>query len=227
MKKTLYTLVVDGYSQELTALTHPLLKRYADKMRADFFVITQRKWPMMPPVYEKFQIYDLARERGDERSLYIDSDALVHPDFYDISDYVPRDTVCHNGSDNAGNRWTYDEFFRRDGRHIGSCNWFTLCSDWTLDLWRQQDDLTYAEMLARIHPTLEELRTVITADHLIDDYILSRNIARYGLKFTTVGEIMKRMGDTGNYLWHQYTLPLPEKIEQMKAVLSNWKVVCA
>ena len=47
-----------------------------------------------------------------------------------------------------------------------------------------------------------ELNTVITPEHLIDDYALSRNIAKYGLKFKTVPQIMQEINGGGNYLWH-------------------------
>lgn len=221
---TVYTLNVDGYAPEITALTYPLLRRYAEKIDADFHVITERNWPAMPPVYEKLQIHTLARERGDEWAIFIDSDALVHPDFFDVTEHLPRDTVCHNGLDMAGCRWRYDDFFRRDGRHIGSCNWFTVASSWCRDLWAPLTDLTLAEALERIFPTQHELATVITREHLIDDYVLSRNIARYGLKCKTVIQIQRDLGDTGNYLWHQYTLSTAEKVAQMRDVLRTWEV---
>jgi hypothetical protein len=76
----------------------------------------------------------------------------------------------------AGVRWSYDQYFRRDGRHIGSCNWFTVASDWCLDLWRPLDDLTLDEALANINITIGERNSRLCGtEHLIDDYTLSRN----------------------------------------------------
>ena len=221
---TVYTLDVDGYAPDITALTRPLLQRWVEKIGASLHVISTRRWPELPPVYEKLQIPDLARERGDDRIVYIDADALVHPDFFDPTDHVPMGTVAHNGADMAGNRWRYDEFFRRDGRNIGSCNWFTVGSRWTLDLWRPLDDLTFHQACDRIFPIQSELNSVITREHLIDDYILSRNIARFGLKFTTVNQVLRDLGDTGNYLWHQYQIPRSEKVAEMGKILKLWKV---
>jgi hypothetical protein len=122
IKKTIFTLNVDDYDPDITAITYPLIKKYAHKIRADFHTITERKSPDRPPVYEKLQIYDLAREMDLDWAIYLDSDALVHPDMFDITEFIGKDTVCHNGSDMANNRWRYDNYFRRDGRHIGSCN---------------------------------------------------------------------------------------------------------
>ena len=222
MKKTIYTLRIDGYSPDICALTSPLLKRYAEKIGADLHVISERKWPDYAPVYEKLQIFDLARKHGNDWSIYIDSDALIHPDMFDVTEHLRKDTVCHNGADMAGNRWRYDCYFRRDGRHIGSCNWFTVASDWCLDLWRPLEDLSYAEAVENIFPSRAELDTVIVRDHLIDDYVLSRNIARFGLKFTTVLQLLKDIGDTGNYLWHAYLIPPGEKVRQMRNMLRTW-----
>lgn len=222
MKKTLFTLNVDGYAPEITALTYPLLKKYAYKIGADFHVITDRKFPSLPPVYEKLQIYNLGQ--NSDWSIYIDSDALVHPDMFDPTEFIHKDTVCHNGNDMANNRWRYDKYFRRDGRHIGSCNWFTVGSDWCLDLWHPLDDITYEEALDNIFPIQDELNTVITREHLIDDYILSRNIAKYGLHFTTVMKIMTDYLIPGGYLWHQYTISIEEKIKQMREILQKWGV---
>jgi hypothetical protein len=225
MKKTIYTLNIDDYSPEITDLTYPLIKRWANKIQADFYVIDRRVFPKhYAPVYEKLQIYDLQYERGDDWSIFIDSDALVHTDMWDPTEFLHKDTVAHNGCDMAANRWRYDKYFRRDGRHIGSCNWFTVASDWCRDLWRPLEDITYEEALENIFPLQDELRTVITRDHLIDDYTLSRNIAKFGLHFTTIIKMMQDMGDVGNYFWHQYTIDVPTKVTEMKQVLQNWGV---
>lgn len=224
MKKTIYTLNIDGYSPEITAITYPLIKHWAHKINADFHIIDKRKYPDYTPVYEKLQIYELQVENGDDWSYYVDSDALIHPDMFDPTEFVTKDFVLHNGSDMANNRWRYDRFFRRDGRHIGSCDWFTIGSDWCRELWHPLDDITYDDALENIFPIQEELNTVITRDHLIDDYVLSRNIAKYGLHFKTVMQLMTEFNIPGGYLWHQYTITIDEKIKQMHEIIKKWGV---
>lgn len=226
LKKMIFVLNVDNYAPKVTEITYPLIKHYARKIGADFYEINRRKFPGWPPVYEKLQIYQLAQEMGNDWNIYIDSDALVHPDMYDITSHLAKDTVCHNGADMASFRWTYDRFFRRDGRNIGSCNWFAVASDWCIDLWKPLDDLTFEEALANIHPIVSELNTVVTAEHLIDDYTLSRNIAKHGLKFTTVIETSRRLGiGDGSFFWHEYTIGIDQKVVAMQQVLRNWKLV--
>jgi len=259
VKKILWTLNIGNYAPEICSLTYPLMKKYADKIGAEFRVIDERKFPEFPVTYEKLQLFELGRQ--SDWTLYVDSDAVIHPGFWDPCEHVPKDTVLHNANDFLPNRWTIDDYFRRDGRWVGSCNWFACASNWCLDLWRPLDDLTLAEAIANIHPTIHEAaqfiwrcqnkqcnyevptnengelvglctacgqprkrieKQRITPDHLIDDYTLSRNIAKYGLKFTTVQAIQTKMNDRGFYLWHQYTTTLEDKIKTTKEVLHSW-----
>ena len=223
LRKTLYTLNVDNYAPRICEVTYPLLKRYAEKIGAEFFVITERKSPTLPPVIEKLQIYDLARERGDDWICFFDSDALVHPDMPDVTEICPFDSIMHNATDYASCRFTYDDYFRRDGRHIGSGNWFTVASRWCLDLWHPLEDLTFEEAVARIKPTALERNADIKPSHLIDDFILSRNIARYGLKAISFRKIVAELGQLDSaYLWHQYLLTEEQKLAGMKQVLQLW-----
>ena len=239
-KKTIFTLNVDGYAPEITALTYPLIEAYADKIGADFHIISERKFPEWPVTYEKLQIYELAQQMENDWNIYIDSDALVHLDTPDVTKLLPRDTVAHFGKDVAPVRWKTDKYFERDGRHFGTGNWFTVASDLCLDLWRPLDDLTPEQAIANIRPTVfETISGVINRAHLIDDYVLSRNIARFGLKATTFRQIFSKLGykevrdaigrviqnDGGYFLYHQYLLPQDQKVVEMKKVLRNWKVV--
>lgn len=223
MKKTVYTLNVDNYSPEITRMTYPLLKLYARKIGADFHVINQRKFKGWPVVYEKLQIYELAKFHKNDWNIYIDSDALVHPETIDFTSFMHKDTIAHNGTDMANIRWNYDKYFWRDGRNLGSCNWFTVASDWCVDLWTPLD-ISFEEALKNIFPTVNEINTVVTPDHLIDDYTLSRNIARFGLKLKTLKSIQDEVIPESNFFWHLYTLPIDEKIKQMQGMIEQWKL---
>src|SRR5512135_46346 len=109
MKKVLYTLDIGNYAPDLTAYTFPLMRHYAKKIGAIFHVITERKYPEWPFNYEKLQIYDLAKE--NDWSIYIDADAIIYPDLFDITEFLPLDTVLHWGHDPANNRWVFDDYF--------------------------------------------------------------------------------------------------------------------
>jgi hypothetical protein len=222
IKKTIYTLNVNNYSPEITSMTYPLINQYAQKIGANFHVINSRKYPEFPVTYEKLQIYELGKEHQNDWNIYIDSDALVHPDMPDVTELINKDTILHNGVDFAPIRWKYDSYFQRDGRHMGSCNWFTVASDWCLDLWKPLEDISVHEAINNIFPIQDEILSGITKDHLIDDYTLSRNIAKYGLKALTLLAIMEKFGNPVNGLWHEYQLTEKEKVINMKKVLKTW-----
>lgn len=222
MKKTIFTLSVDNYAPEITEITFPLINQYADKIGADFCIITDRLHPDMPPVYEKIQLYELSKE--NDWNIYIDADTLIHPDFPDITAMLNKDTVCFHGKDLASMRWRYDDCFLRDGRNIGACNWFTIASDWCSDLWHPLE-VPFAEAVKNIFPTVAERATVVKREHLIDDYLLSFNIARYGLKHTTMMKLMADYGfNSTSYLWHDYIIGIDEKVVMMKKVLAKWAI---
>jgi hypothetical protein len=214
MRKTLWTLNIGNYAPELCELTYPLLLGYARKIGADFQIINERRFPEAPITYEKLQIFYLGR--ANDWNIYIDSDAVISPDMLDITERMPKNTVAHYSTDHASNRWKYDQFFRRDGRDIGSCNWFAAASDWCIDLWRPLEDLSFDQARDNILPTMKERKSGITRDHLIDDYVLSRNIARFGLKVKTMLQIQTEDGDRGLYAFHRHTVTMADKIRETR-----------
>lgn len=222
MKKIIFTLNIDNYAPEILEITRPTLEYYANKIGAEIYDIKERKYPEYPVTYEKLQIYELAKKLKADWIIYIDSDALIHPETIDFTNFLSRDTVMHNGFDMANIRWKYDDIFLRDGRNIGSCNWFTIASSWCIDLWTPLD-ITLEEALNNIFPTPTETNTVVDRKHLIDDYALSRNIAKFGLKFTTSTEIYEKLKLEGSiFLYHEYLISIDEKVKRLKEIKNNW-----
>lgn len=224
MKKIIFLLDIDDYAPDIKVITYPLIERYAKRIGADIHRITERKWPDYPVVYEKLQIHELAPKLGADWIIYIDSDALVHPDMPDFTELLPRDTVLQNGYDFVLNRIDIDDYFRRDGRFIGTCNWFTIASIAMLDLWKPADDLTLEEMEKRMHCIQIEKNAVNMEDgHLIDDFVLSRNVARFGLKYMTVPQMLAKFGREGYcYLYHEYLIDRAEKVRRLTMMRDRW-----
>ena len=228
MKKTIFLLNIPKpgeteFAPELTRLTYPLIRCYADKIGADIHMITERKFPDFPVTYEKIQIYELAKQMGEGWFIYIDSDALLHPEFLDITSHLSKDTVCCFGRDEADGRWTMDEPFLRDGRHIGWGNWFAVASDWCLDLWHPLN-IPLEQALKNIHPTPNELKAGVTREHLIDDYTLSRNVARFGLKFKTARQIYADNKLDNLLVQHEYTKTVHEQAKSHLKLILDWNV---
>lgn len=224
LKKTIFTLNInDEYSKDITDITYPYIKKYAHKIGADFYVIKERKFPEWYITYEKMQIYELGKEMKNDWNIYVDCDALIHPDIFDITTQMSKDTVAHSAMDMASLRWRYDEYFLRDGRNIGSCNWLTIASDWCIDLWRPLDDLTPDEAANNIFPTKSESDNGVTPRSLIDDYVLSRNIAKFGLKFVMFKDFFAKYDmDYLSFLYHNYAMPVEEKVVRLIDRKKSW-----
>ncbi len=259
-KKILWTLDINekdpdkSFEPEMTAITFPLMHRYADKIGAEFRIIKERKFSEWPIPCEKFQIGKLSEEAGNDWNIYFDADTMIHPDFFDVTSVLHKDTTVSYGTDFAPQRFRPDKYFMRDGRMTGKGNWCAIVSDWCLDYWHfPPDDLTPAQAVANVFPLQDERnpegikidtiadpnnpgkviqvskkikKVVVDPPHLIDDYTVSRNIARYGLKHMLIPEILARYGRPAeaNNLAHQYLL-LPEmKILWMQETIKQWGV---
>jgi len=225
MKKQIFLLDINHYQPEITALTLPFIKVWAEKIGADIFTITERKFPDWPVTYEKMQIYELAQQIGADWNIYIDLDTLIHPECPDFTAHLDKSVVAIHNYDVASVRFKMDKYFWRDGRYFAFGNWFTVASDWCVDLWKPLD-ITLEQALDNIRPTPHELSNGITREHLIDDYTLTRNLARYGIKFTTFVKMWQAMNTNMGFLQHRY-IPMHDepnlsKIDVIKGTMKTW-----
>lgn len=219
-KKCVWTLNIGNYAPEITATTYPHIKAWAEKIDADFRLITERRYPDAPITYEKLQLHELGEEY--DWNIYIDSDALIHPDMFDLTSYVHPDTVLQYGNDLVGTRFKDNKYFRRDTRRISSCNWLAMASRDCLDLWHPLEDMTVEEALTNIKPQLKESKTC-SDGHLIDDYVLSLNIAKYGLRYTTFHpKLLRHVGMEGaQFLFHSHLYTREEKAYLLPRVMQE------
>lgn len=237
MKKTIFTLDIDNYEPDIFALTLPLMKIHAHKIKADICIIESKVIKGPHPGFEKFQIFKLGAEMGNDWNIFFDSDTLIHPDYFDVTEVIPKDITVSHGTDFVPIRFRPDSYFKRDGRYIGKGNWCAYVSDWCLDYFHPLEDMTYEEATQNVFPTIAELEAGITANHLAEDYIISRNIARYGLKHVLVKDVAAKYGQdfaycrnlttTGQYvnggpLFHQYIFSTEQKVVLMKQQLRAW-----
>jgi len=64
---------------------------------------------------------------------------------------------------------------------------------------------------------------LIDKGHLSDDYVMSRNIARLGIKHETVVELLPKIGLTGaEFFHHEYLISIEEKVRKTKEVIKRW-----
>ena len=88
-KKAVVTLCIGEKYCKLGDLTHPVIKAYADRIKADFLVINSPKIDLAVGHYEKFQIYDLLEVY--KRILFVDTDVLITPHCPDVFEIVPEE----------------------------------------------------------------------------------------------------------------------------------------
>lgn len=93
MKKLIVTRA-DKNIKEMTDLTHPFIKEYAEKCGADFKVLdhdTGKEYPH-PYHYRIMKIGELLNDY--DRILNIDSDCLIMPHAVDIFNFAPLGVCC-------------------------------------------------------------------------------------------------------------------------------------
>ena len=221
-KKTIYTLNFDNYQPEITKLTYPFMQNYAKKIDAEFVIIKERKFPDYPMMYEKLQLYELGRD--NDWNIYIDSDALIHPDLFDITEAIPGDTVMTYGADFANGRFKYDNYFRRDGRNLGLGNFITFAPKSCIDIWESLSDITIEEAISNIRMTHREEFLGHKPGYGIDDYVISRNVARYGIKFKTFLQLLNEINRPNDeYFCHNHLVSETEKLVLLKQKIKDWR----
>lgn len=165
----IHMVVVNNYFPELVEITHKTVEVYAKKINAKFNMITSRKFPDWPVLTEKLQVYDYDNY---DWNILVDADILIHPDTYDpLIKFDPR-VVGNKDEYLASNQLRLDKYFIRDGRNLGLSGCLLCTSRLTHDLWEFPTDLTKEEVLDNI---TQERKCV-------DEYVVSRNLAKYGLR---------------------------------------------
>ena len=187
MRKLIHVVNINDFFPELFALTYPTIRSYAERNGYMINMITERKFPDYPINYEKMQVYEDGKDA--EVNILCDADMLIHPEFPDVTEFLKRDSISFN--DNYNISWKYHvdriRYFMRDGRDVGIATNFVVSSDWTHDVW---------EPLSLSQKDIEDLAKKENTDtggadgrgwgHYADEFALSYNMAKYGLKYTGV-----------------------------------------
>ena len=219
MRKLLHVVNINNFFPELFALTSPTIRSYAERNGYMINMITERKFPDYPINYEKMQVYEDGKDA--EVNILCDADMLIHPQFPDVTTFLQRDSIAFN--DNYNISWKYHvdriRYFMRDGRDVGIATNFVVSSDWTHDVWKP---------LSLSQKDIEDLAKKENTDgggaegrgwgHYADEFALSYNMAKYGLKYTGVTwEDWMRP-----FLIHTGTGDKNEALQIAKQTLEEW-----
>lgn len=164
-----FTVAVDNYFPELCEVTHPNHQAFANKLKADYIVINKRAHPEAPPTYEKLQVWDY--KQGYDWLIIIDADFMIHPDYPDIQKLLPRNCLGTHMMFHADQQFPPDVYFLRDGRNVGIVSHFLVIPPLVHDV---LTPLTEKE--------LETALVSIKRPFIVDEYCISRNVARFGIK---------------------------------------------
>jgi hypothetical protein len=88
MKNAVVTLCIGDEFKKLSELTHPIIKKYADKIGADFINLDSQRLSTSTPHWEKFRIFNLLEDY--ERIIYLDTDVIIREDCPNLFEIVPE-----------------------------------------------------------------------------------------------------------------------------------------
>jgi len=176
MKKELFVVIVNDYFPELCDIIVPYIKQYADKIDAKFTIISERKFHLFPPTYEKLQIYDLGRD--NDYNILLDVDMLISKDMYDVTEMV---------TDKIGVWMDYDvNYLFKDFKYPkGLATNFVVVPRCCHEVWKPVNKF-------------EEIRDKLVRPFIVDEYIFSKNLWEQNYKYT--GIIYR--GVEGKYFYH-------------------------
>jgi len=83
-KNLVLTISIGEFNEKLKKFTHPTIKKYANKINADFLEINQSE--IGDPKWEKTQIYNLLNRY--KRIIYFDNDLIIREDCPNLFDLV-------------------------------------------------------------------------------------------------------------------------------------------
>ena len=181
MKKAVWVLLIGDYYKELCDITLPTIEAYAKKIGAEMHYITERKFPDFPITYEKLQIHELGKDYF--WNILIDADTAIKPTFHDVTQLIPQDHVGFEKEYKASFLFQANKWFVRDGRNKGIAGNFIVTSLVTHDIWEP------------LPLTFEEMKAIFgkTRHHIMDEYVLSTNCAKYGLKTSGISDESKML----------------------------------
>jgi len=170
MKKCVHTIVIDNWFPEMCSVTTKLIKKWADKIKADFNIIDKEKFEGLPPNYEKMQIWESGKTY--DWNVYLDADMIVDPK--KMPDFTLQDQrLFYFEAQLTDLKQCYypHPYFERDDRNFGISDCFIATPSCYHDLWCP------SEM------SFEELKKLCKLnERIVSELSINLNIARFGLK---------------------------------------------
>ncbi len=90
-KNAIVTICMGEKYQKIGELTHPTIQSYAEKIGADFIVLSEKNIAQTTPHWEKFAIKNFLNKY--HRIIYFDTDIIIREDCPDLFGIVPEDSL--------------------------------------------------------------------------------------------------------------------------------------
>ena len=122
--KLLITTRADEGIKEMTDITHPLIKKYAQRVGADFMVLDHTPPSDSGdgrPHYRILKHYDLHEEY--DRILHIDSDMIIVPGCPDIFEAVPYEKIGTVLEDKGSRKHARHQLIKQSQEQFGNIGW--------------------------------------------------------------------------------------------------------
>lgn len=174
-KVCLHTIIMGDYCPEMCKLTVPNLQAYAKKIGADFNIISKPKFNGYPPNFERFQVFWDGQDYM--YNFCVDADYILHPDTPDITGYFDRKCFGSLYWIDVRYNFKWNWYFERDGRNQGIADGLTLSTWLSHDVWTPPKE------------SFDELKeNCLRSERQVSEYMLSLNLARFGIKFSGIFE---------------------------------------
>lgn len=158
--KRLFVVRIGNYRKELCAFTIPTIKAWCANNGWEYNEITERKFPTRPVTAEKMQVRELVS--GCEWAMLVDADVMLRPDTEDLS---IGDPCVFSSYELKTKDFFYDLSTGLSGGYYGAYKDY-------FDLWNPPvDEADWQHCLKNIYKP-----------HVIDEYIVSRNLERMNPK---------------------------------------------
>lgn len=172
MKKAIWVVAVDNYRPEVCSKTFPTIMEYAKDIGASFNIISKRRWASQP-TYEKLQVHHLGAK--NDFNIVMDADMALPKGMFNVFERVSDNVVSSWMAYDASQHYPLDEYFYRDGRQLGVVFSFVVVPSSCMDVLTPFRDEELPMMESRLKRPF-----------MIDEYCLSRNMAKFGIKHSGI-----------------------------------------
>lgn len=210
------TISIGDYYNKISEKTLPFIKKYAEKINADFLNINEHKKEYITQKWNKFHIHDLLNKY--KRILYLDIDVIIRDDCPDLFEIVPENTL---GMFNEGKYVARYEFLEQASEYYGE----------PLKKWNGKFYNSGVMVISRIHKQLfrmpKGIDFVETDQPYLNLRILNDKIEMFDLDFKynrmDIMDTICGISRLDSYIVHYAGAPENQIFSVMEQDIQQWK----